>query len=495
MSGVNIISNNNQKSFSGVTCGAGVNIISNNNQKSFSGVTCGAGVNMVSNNNQKSFSGKTCKTGTKTFHKTNKQNPSFSSRFLVDVGGSVVENSYKGLLISNKSNETIYKMKSIVNNQGLRVYENAQDFLEKLAKKMGEVYRNGLQVNPKDKTVKEAVFFMPGSVYDNKLLYADNIRGASGTGMSDIDFNLMPEFMRKEGIRISNDFQVRLFQDSMGSGLAIAQKLHDKGMLKAGDHYSVAITGGGCGISNIRAISDTSAIVDATGSSYFTNEQGLVKIANAGASASKLINNFCNSMGIDKKTGPQIASCGIGHVVTSETFMLPKNAQGDRLKNLLLSIRKLAPEDSTDPNSKLVLKPMYELYDQNSIKVTDDFSRDFKLARFDAIREYAKSLAKFAVIKENEGANGLIVTGPLGFAVDKALRKHHSLSLAEMISQKISATYNTFELDKIRDSHNFKVICNPEFSLDDNTEARDLALNSALIGKNRFNWLRMDWNK
>jgi hypothetical protein len=334
---------------------------------------------------------------------------------------------------------------------------------------------------------------MPGSVYDNHLLYADNIRGANGLGMSDINFNLVPEIMKKNGIKIAKDFKVKLFQDSMGSGLAIAQKLHDKGMLHAGDHYSVAITGGGCGISNIRAITDNSAIVDATGSSYFTNEQGLVKIANAGASASKLINNFCNSMGIDKQLGPQIASCGIGHVVTSETFMLPKNAQGEKLKNLLLSVKKYAPEDSTDLRSPLVLKPVYTLYDENSIKVTDDFSRDFKMARFDAIREYAKSLAKFAVIKENEGANGLIITGPLGFAVDKALRKHHSSSLAEMITQKISASYNTFELDKIRDSHKFKVICNPEFGLDDNTEARQLALNSTLIGNHRFNWLKMDW--
>jgi hypothetical protein len=64
-----------------------------------------------------------------------------------------------------------------------------------------------------------------------------------------------------------------------------------------------------------------------------------------------------------------------------------------------------------------------------------------------------------------------------------------------MITQKISASYNTFELDKIRDSHRFKVICNPEFGLDDNTEARELALNSKLVGNHRFNWLQMNWDK
>ena len=421
--------------------------------------------------------------------------PSFSSRFLVDVGGSVGENSFKGLLIPNRTSTTISKMKDVVNTQGHRVYENAEDFLRKLAGKMSECYQNGLKTTPQDKVVKEAVFFMPGSVYDNKLLYADNIRGAAGIGMSDIDFNTITKYLKENGVKLAKDFKVKLFQDSMGSGLAIAQKLHDKNMLHAGDHYSVAITGGGCGISNIRAISDSSAIVDATGSSYFTNEQGLVKIANAGASASKLINNFCNSMGINKQIGPQIASCGIGQVVTSEAFKIPKNAQGKKLKNLLLDVKKLAPKDSSNPQSELVFKPVYIMTDKNTIEVADDFYKDFKIARFQAISQYAESLAKFAVIKENEGSNGLIVTGPLGFAIDKTLRKHHSSSLSEMISQRISEKYNTYELDKIRDSHKFKVICNPEFSLDDNTEARELALNSNLVGNTRFNWLQMNFKK
>ena len=425
----------------------------------------------------------------------NDTKPFFKSRFLVDVGGSVGENSLKTLLIKNKSNETVNKFKDVVNNHGERVYRDSLDFLGKLAKKMAVCYKQGLENNPTDKVVKEAVFFMPGTVFANTLLYADNIRKPDGTGMSDIDFNLLPKYLKEEGVKVSKDFKVRVFQDSMGSGLAVAQKLYDKGLLHAGDHYSVIITGGGCGVSNIRAITDDSAIVDATGSSYFTNEQGLVKIANAGASASKLINNFCNAMGINKQIGPEIAKCGIGQVVTSEIFRIPDNEQGRKLKELLLSLKKLAPKDSADPKSELVYKNIYALHDENNIKVSDDFSRDFKLARFAAIDKYADSLAKFAVIKENEGANGLIITGPLGFALDKALRKHHSSSLAEMLQQKISSLYNTYELDKISSSNKFKVICNPEFSLSDNTEARGMAFDAQLVGNSRANWLLMNFDK
>lgn len=419
-----------------------------------------------------------------------KFSPTFSSRFLVDVGGSVGENSLKTLLIPDNNSDTICKNKDIVNTIGHRSYENQDDFLLKLAEKMAICYKNGLKIYPEDKVVKEVVFFMPGSVYNNKLLYADNIRGKSLKGMNDIDFNKMSEYLKSCDVKISKDFKIKLYQDSMGSGLAVAKKLHDIGMLHAGDYYAVAITGGGCGISNIRAISDNSAIVDASGSSYFTDSQGLLKIANAGASASKFINNFCNAFGIDKMIGSQIASCGIGQIVTMESFKLPQNSQGENLKRILLNLRGIVPQNN---NTSTKIKPVYILSNDGSIRVSDDFLDKFNKARFSAISEYADALARFAVIKENEGANGLIITGPLGFAIDKSLKSYYSTSLSELISDRLSSKYNTYELDKIKDSHNFKVYCNTKFSLDDNTEARELALNAKQIGSQRFNWARIDF--
>ena len=53
--------------------------------------------------------------GISNSYSANRKNPSFSSRFLIDVGGSVGENSLKALLIENKSNNTIFKMKDVVN--------------------------------------------------------------------------------------------------------------------------------------------------------------------------------------------------------------------------------------------------------------------------------------------------------------------------------------------------------------------------------------------
>lgn len=420
-----------------------------------------------------------------------RKNPNFKSNLIFDIGGSHPANSLKSMVLDKKGTELIQKTTGIVNQEGRRFYDNAMDFITQISRRAVDVYNSALKINPKDNKVNKMVFFVPGSVYDKTLMYADNIKNPEGTGTSQIDFSKMIPILKESGMKLDDDFDIKLYQDSMGTGLAIAKKLYDKGMLHEGDHYAVAITGGGCGISNIRMIGGK-AIVDATGSSYFTNDQGLVKIANAGASVSKLILSFCNSFDIPKDIGPKIASCGIGQVATSEIFMMPKTEQGEKLKGLLLDLKKLAPKDRTDPNSELVLKPMYELYDANSIRVTDDFSRDFKHARHRAIEKYARSLARFAPIKENECANGFIITGPLGFAIDKVLRKHHDSSLAEMITQKVVETYNSHELDQMRDYYNFKVICNPEFALLDNTECRDLVLNAQPVGEHRYNWLALD---
>ena len=108
-----------------------------------------------------------------------------------------------------------------------------------------------------------------------------------------------------------------------------------------------------------------------------------------------------------------------------------------------------------------------------------------------AIDKYADALARFAIIKENECANGLIITGALGMAIDRACRQNGS-SLSGIIENKILENYNTHEMNRIKDKHNFKVICNSDYALEDNTEAKETALNARFIGQNRYNWIEID---
>lgn len=245
-------------------------------------------------------------------------NINFNSKIVVDIGGSVKENSCKINVLSDDGKDSYVKEKTIVNDLGLKCYRSNDDFLNKLASRMGKSIDKLQTMKVPDKTINEMIFFVPGYAYNNKLIYADNIRGKDLKGSEAVDFNKIKEKLSSKNL--ADDVKVRVLQDAMGSGLYVAKVLHDEGMLNKGKHYAVVITGGGCGIANIRATEDNKAIVDVSGSSYFTNTQGIIKIANMGASAPVLIKNFCNAFKIDKSLGEEISRFGVGQMVTLDKF-------------------------------------------------------------------------------------------------------------------------------------------------------------------------------
>lgn len=407
----------------------------------------------------------------------NSTNPSFHSKLIVDVGGSVKENSCKINILSDDGKDSYMKDKTIVNLPGKRFYENNNDFLQRLSSRIKESFVKldlSKKLTEDEKTVKEIVLFMPGNVFGNEMIYADNIKGESGYGLEGVDFKALTSILKKKGVPVSRDAEIKLLQDTIGGGMAVAKKLFDKGLLEEGSHYTVAITGGGCGITNIKRFSGDKAIIDVTGSSYFTNENGILKISNAGASASAFIRNFCKSMQFNKRIVDEIAACGLGQMVTRSEFKLEDDEKGRTLKDLLLN-----------------KTGKYELAQNGNIKIKDEYLEKRKYAMACSIDKYADALARFAIIKENECANGLIITGPLGMAIDAACRQNGS-SLASLVENKINENYNTYEMEKIKDRHNFKVFCNSDFALEDNTESKDMALNARFVGKNRYNWLEID---
>ena len=398
-------------------------------------------------------------------------NTNFTAKILVDIGGSVKENSCKINILSNDGKDSFIKEKTIVNTPGERTYKSNDDFLEKLEGRIAPLVKQLQKMNlPKEeKTINELIFFVPGYAHNNKLIYADNIRQANGKGSESVDFNEIKT--KNSAFKNSN---VRVVQDAMGCGIKVADELHKAGLLDKGSHYAVAITGGGCGISNIRAIDDDKAIVDASGSSYFTNTQGIVKIANMGASAPALIKNFCNAFGIDKALGEEIAKFGVGQMVTRHSFRMPEGKEG--LKEMLKATGKYH-------------------FEGDMVFVKESYTKQFNHARMYAVEHYADALARFGIIKENEGANGMIVTGPLAMAINGVYQQLGYTSLAEVIEEKIIEDYNTRELDEIKRFYGFKVICDDRLKLEDNTECKDLIVNSEFAGNNRYNWIEVDFNK
>ena len=395
----------------------------------------------------------------------------FTAKILVDIGGSVKENSCKINILSNDGKDSFIKEKTIVNTPGERTYKSNDDFLDKLGGRIAPLVKQlqKMDIPKEEKKINELIFFVPGYAHNNKLIYADNIRQANGKGSESVDFNEIKT--RNAAFKHSG---VRVVQDAMGCGIKVADELHKAGLLDKGSHYAVAITGGGCGIANIRAIDDDKAIVDASGSSYFTNTQGIVKIANMGASAPALIKNFCNAFGIDKALGEEIAKYGVGQMVTRHSFRLPEGKDG--LKEMLKATGRYH-------------------FEGDMVFVKESYTKKFNHARMYAVEHYADALARFGIIKENEGANGMIVTGPLAMAIDGVYQQLGYNGLAEVIEDKIIENYNTRELDEIKRFYGFKVICDDRFKLEDNTECKDLIVNSEFAGNNRYNWIEVDFSK
>lgn len=412
--------------------------------------------------------------------------PNFKSKIAIDIGGSTSEGSCKIKYLTNDYKE-LFSHKTTVNDAGKKTFKNAKDFVEKVADKIELAQNEGRKVIEKlglptaENALKSIVLFCPSYTYDDKVLYTANLRSEEKKPLRDINFKTLPSVLNARGVEVEEGVNLKVLQDAMGSGLAVTKKLHQKGMLKAGSYYTIAITGGGCGITSVRGLSDDKALIESSGSSYLTDSLGVVKISKLGASAPSVIRNFCKAFGIDEETSEEITSCGIGYIVTNPTSKIPETPQGEKLRNVLLSSGRY--EEITSD------------YGDKWISVKDKYSEKFEHARYNAINKYAHALARLAVIKQNEGSNGLIITGPLAMALDTSCRNNYQTSLADWVLDKIEESYNTYELNKMKSKYDFQVHCSQDFAVKDNTAGASLAHEGSFIGNERFNWLEVDLNK
>lgn len=411
---------------------------------------------------------------------------SFKSGIVVDIGGSTKEGSCKIDVSTNDCSETLYKEKTRVNNVGRDSFSSEKDFWAKICSRIINAKNKADEIIDKkglpasEKILNKLSFLVPSYAFGSEALYFANLKTPEGP-LKNVDFAKIPGLLSLMGVNIKPNLQVKVFQDAIGSGLAMTERLYKLDLLKPGDFYTVAITGGGCGISNIRHIGRNKVLVDSSGSSCLTDGMGVIKVSKLGASAPAIIRNFCKAFCLDEEVTEKIASCGIAEFTMNDKFKVPKTPQGEKLQALLLSTDKY--KKVVDAEHGVILEPKPECFDK------------FKHARYNAINKYAHALARLAVIKENEGSNGLIVTGPLARAIDKSCKNDYKSSLSQWIMDKIDESYNTLELGKARSAYDFKVLCGESFEIDDNTAGRKLLNMAKTVGDSRYNWLEVNLKK
>ena len=408
----------------------------------------------------------------------------FRSNITFDIGGSQREGSCKIYYASTPTDEVFYKEKTTVNDLGKKQFENAEDFVKLIIKKIGNIQKDNkkhveAQGYPASENIlRNVAIFVPSYTAGNTAFYFPNLRNHNDKPLKDIDFSNFKERLIANGIAVSDDLNFKVLQDAMGTGLAMTQRLYENGMLEAGSLYTACITGGGCGISNIEVVDDENVIIKSSGSSYLSQSLSMQKVSKAGASAPALIGNFCKAMGLNEEVIDDIKSCHKAEFVLNPHAIYMKDVKTERLKNILLETN------------------IFELYDGDDVafalKVKDEYLQKYNVARRNAIDKYCLALARLAIIKKTEGANGMIVTGTLAKAIDRTAKLSYDTSVSEWIMQHLTQSFNSYELDKIQSVYGFNVFCDERFAIDNNTECGELVHLAKFVGPHRRNWLKLN---
>jgi len=412
-------------------------------------------------------------------------NNTFKSNITFDIGGSQREGSCKIYYATTATDEEIHREHTTVNALGKRSFQDSEDFINNIVNKISKIQKEGRrEIKEKgfpaeENTIRNVAIFLPSYTMGDKAFYLPNIRNKEDKPLKDLDFSNFKERLAAAGVEVSDDMNFKVVQDAMGTGLAMTQKLYDLGMLEEGSLYTACITGGGCGISNIEVVDKNNVIVKSSGSGCLSQSLSLQKVSRAGASAPALIENFCKAMGFHEELTADIKACHKAEFVLSEYATYKKNdPKALRLRELL---------DSTG---------MFEILDDEEenefrVRIKDEYHDKYDVARENAIDKYCLALARLAIIKKNEGSNGMIVTGTVAKAVNKAAGNAYNKSLSKWVMQHLMQSFNSYELDKLQEVYDFKVFCDPRFFIDNNTECEELVHLAKFVGNTRRNWLRL----
>lgn len=410
--------------------------------------------------------------------------PTFKSNITFDIGGSQREGSCKIYYASTPNDETLFRENTTVNDLGKSKFQNSEDFINQIIKKIGRIQRDTKKIvkekgyDASENALKNVAIFIPSYTSKDFAFYLPNHRNSDNKPLKDLDFGDFKERLQEKGIETAPDMKFKVLQDAMGTGLAMTKKLHSLGMLTEGKYYTACITGGGCGISNIEVVDKDKVIIKSSGSSYLSQSLSLQKVSRAGASAPAIIENFCRAMGMNDELIDEIKSCHKAEFTMTESTTYDKNVKTEHLKQLLLDSQKFEVQ--------------HEDENYYTIKVKDEFKPNYNIARRNAIDKYCLAFARLGIIKKTEGSNGMIITGTLAKAVNKAAKENYGLGVAEWAMQHLIQSFNSYELEKMQKTYHFQFMCDDRFFIDNNTECCELVHLAEFVNPERGNWLKLD---
>ena len=125
-------------------------------------------------------------------------------------------------------------------------------------------------------------------------------------------------------------------------------------------------------------------------------------------------------------------------------------------------------------------------------------------AKVKATKAYARGLAEYSIMKINDMANRIIITGPFANGINDYIKTNPEMFGAESLPDLVTKTiYSIIEEDNLPTTKilaespdiGFKVICSPAYILRDNTSAGNILFRDGVkFAKNRGNWIHVPFN-
>ncbi len=479
-----------------------------------------------------------------------KNDVSFQHKILIDIGASNPKGTLKIAAVTDSGKQILKEKGNLYLNNTVKGFLDNNDFIQKLAKVIKRTYNRVLlkdksgefPLSSKDKLLSGIAVFVPGTTIamngcNNGIAFMPNLRNQNDLALTNISFagyemQLKTSPAEETGIAINpDDFKMIVTKDLGGAGVALAQMMVKKNMLKEGDYVMGIMTGGGFGSVDIKVKSNLIEFETSESSSYIAgnyavydgivdimnstinsenpvgkldelkannnkilkdNIQVLGKLGRQGVNVKSHIGSFCTEIG-RKDLFKLLQSVGDARIVEMNRMCV-----SEKDKELLDKIRQYKDE-------------FIEIESTNDGKVAFQLNEDFfgadvlKKARTVAVNDYANSISLISINKINDCVNKVVLLGPFAHGVNQYVKTHSedfegAKDLPELIIKKIRTNIDEKHADlpsteKLMDLYNFEIICDRDLNFPDNTVAGNMFLNPKFkFTNNRGSWFNIPKN-
>jgi hypothetical protein len=406
----------------------------------------------------------------------------------VIVADSGASNRQQGSLKMSLVTDAGQELDTFSGTMADKPFVGDKDYLDGLTEKLFMFEHNNTHavnaLEGNDRALNGIVIYAPAATIDNKANVFANLVKTDGTPLRDIDYNTIIPNLKKllsvqAGIHSADDLKLIATNDMIGTGSALAKQLVLRGDLKEGYQGAFYMAGGGLGAGEIQVVGDK-VLVKSTESGH-TRISGAGKTLktaeSAGASSTALIRNFSEALGLSNAKTAAIIRTGNAKIPMQ--FIIASDDADAKEIEALRSTKAFTEFDSivVEGEKLFRLKGVSE-------KAHQQASRK-------AVGKFIDVIARMSADRAVEGANQVILTGPLTSGIGKDLQHNPELfggkSLVELIATKTfafldQAGQNMAKLNKFIIADNIRVGNNTEGGL------------IALMGKftqGRGNWLEI----